>query len=45
MGDGLTIEPLTACIGAEVGGVDLADVDDATFDALHKAFLDHTRIA
>lgn len=37
----LIVEPLTATLGAEVRGVDLADVDDAAFGALRTAFLDH----
>ncbi len=37
----ITVEPLTATIGAEVGGVDLGDVDGDTFEALRKAFIDH----
>lgn len=38
----LTIKPLSPVFGAEVRGVDLAGgIDDATFDALHAAFLDH----
>ncbi|MEO1061983.1 MAG: TauD/TfdA family dioxygenase [Actinomycetota bacterium] len=41
MGDAIRVEPLTATIGAEVHEVDLAAVDDTTFDELHKAFLDH----
>ncbi|RMH78217.1 MAG: taurine dioxygenase [Actinomyces sp.] len=37
----ITCEPLTGALGAEVHGVQLADVDEATFDELRKAFLDH----
>ena len=35
------VRPLTATLGAEVFGVDLANVDDATRDDLRKAWLDH----
>ncbi len=35
------IEPLTANIGAEVHGVDLAKLDDATFRAIRDALLRH----
>lgn len=37
----LDIGPLTATLGAEVGGVDIAKVDDAVRDELRKAWLDH----
>ena len=37
----LEIEPLAAHLGAVVHGVDLANVDDATFAALHAAWLEH----
>ena len=41
MGTTLTIEPLTATIGAEVGGVDLADdLSDDTIAELRQALLD-----
>lgn len=33
--------PLTACLGAEVTGVNLADVDEATFASLRAALLEH----
>jgi alpha-ketoglutarate-dependent taurine dioxygenase len=35
----IKIEPLSANIGAEVQGVDLAKLDDTTFDQIHGAFL------
>lgn len=37
----LHVHPLTAAIGAEIADVDLAQVDDATVEAIHKALLDH----
>jgi len=39
---GLDLRPLTPRLGAEVRGIDLArDLDDATFDAIYAAFLEH----
>ena len=35
------VQALTATLGAEVTGVDLADVDAATLEALKKAWLEH----
>jgi taurine dioxygenase len=37
----IQVRPLTGSIGAEVAGVDLADVDDDTFAELADAWLDH----
>ena len=37
----MEIRPLTGTLGAEITGVDMAAVDDATRDDLRKAFLDH----
>lgn len=37
----LTITPLNAFFGAEISGVDMADIDDSTRDDLRKAWLDH----
>ncbi len=40
--DGLEIEPLEGVtFGAVVRGVRLAELDEATFDAIHKAWLEH----
>lgn len=35
------VVPIDAALGAEVRGLDLRDLDDATFSALHDAWLDH----
>ena len=37
----LDVRPLTATLGADVSGVDMADVDGLTLEALHRAWLDH----
>lgn len=36
-----TVVPTGAALGAEVRGLDLRDLDDATFQSLHPVFLDH----
>ena len=33
--------PLSSAIGAEIRGIDLADIDTPTFDFVHRAWLDH----
>jgi taurine dioxygenase len=38
---GLTVNPISSALGAEVAGVDLARLDDPTFKAIHAAFLEH----
>lgn len=39
---GLTIDPLTPAIGAEIGGVDLSrPLNSKTLDALYQALIDH----
>ena len=37
----ITLTPLTPLIGAEVGGVDLAVMDEATWNDVQRAFADH----
>jgi len=37
----MEVIPTGAALGAEVRGVDLARLDDATFAAIHRAWLDH----
>ena len=37
----MSIEPITPLLGAEISGVDLANLDDDVFAGVHQAFLDH----
>ena len=37
----IKVEPLTPTIGATVSGVDLSQLDDATFDEIHAAWMQH----
>jgi len=37
----LRIEKLGPVLGARVSGIDVADIDDATFDEIHAAWLEH----
>ena len=38
----ISITPLTGCVGAEIGGIDLKkNIDASAFNILHKAFLEH----
>ena len=37
----LDIHPVAGRIGAEIRGVDLGHLDDATFAKIHEAWLDH----
>src|SRR5215212_4225641 len=36
-----SVRPTGAALGAEVTGVDLRAIDDETFAAIHRAWLDH----
>lgn len=38
----LDIRPLTGALGAEIFNIDLANLDDAIFAAIHQAFLDYS---
>jgi len=38
---GLRVTPTGAALGAEVGGVDLRAINDAEFEQIHRAWLDH----
>lgn len=40
----LEVVPVSPAIGAEIRGVDLATLDDATFDAIHTAWLENNII-
>lgn len=40
-GTAFEVVPTNAALGAEIRGVDLARLDDATFKRLHEAWLDH----
>ncbi len=37
----LSVAPLTPCIGAEIGGLDLADPNPAAIDEVRRAFREH----
>ena len=37
----LEVKPNAAALGAEIGGVDLRAIDEATFAAIHRAWVDH----
>jgi taurine dioxygenase len=38
---GISVTPTDGPLGAKVGNVDLRQVDDALFDAIHRAWIDH----
>jgi len=40
----MTVRPVTAAVGAEVSGVDLAKLDDTTFAAIERAWTDHAML-
>jgi len=40
----IEVHPLTAAVGAEIRGVDLADVADAEFAAIERAWIDHSAL-
>lgn len=37
----ITVSPVAGALGAEIGGVDLAKLDDAMFGDIRQAFVDH----
>ena len=37
----IEVRPITATLGAEISGVDMADVSGETLEQLRKAWLDH----
>ena len=37
----IEVKPIAGALGAEVSGVDLAKVDDDTFDEIKDAWLEH----
>lgn len=40
----VTVRPVTAAVGAEISGVDLAKLDDATFATIRQAWFDHAML-
>src|SRR3546814_20259768 len=40
----IDVQPIAGALGAEIGGVDLTNLDDETFTAIHDAFLKHSVI-
>ena len=41
MSTDITVTPIAGALGAEIGGVDLADLDDATVAAIRAVWLEH----
>jgi len=41
LSDAIRVTPIANALGAEISGVDLADVSDAIFEQIHAAFLAH----
>ena len=37
----MEVTRLSFALGAAVTGIDVSDIDDATYDVIHKAFLEH----
>lgn len=37
----ISVSPIAGALGAEISGVDLAHVDEETFEEIHRAFLEH----
>ena len=37
----IEVTPMTGALGAEISGLDLNDLDDETFDEIHRAWLEH----
>ena len=37
----IEVRPLTGALGCEIFGIDIATLDDATFDVIHEAFLEY----
>ena len=37
----ITVTPISGALGAEIGGVDLAKLDDDVFSEIHQAWLEH----
>ena len=37
----ITVTPVSGALGAELGNVDLSNLDDATFEEVRQAFLEY----
>ena len=40
----ITVKPVAGAMGAEIEGVDLSQLDDATFAEIHRAWLENNVI-